>query len=211
MYKILFIDSVTTGMNPERCAIYRLGGIFTEDGVEKKRFELRMCPYQNARISEQSLWICNETRSTLLYYPSQEDAFKDFLKLLDEQVNIHNPKDKLFLGGFNTDRFEYPFLTEWFRRNGNERFRDYFYVQTFDMMSIANLALLGHRKNLPDFYLETVAEQLGLRPSASERYDCIVNSKISLDMFRLLSRRWGLDDIRDQNKTQELFRNYSAR
>jgi len=211
MYKILFIDSVTTGMNPERCAIYRLGGIFTEDGVEKKRFELRMRPYQNARISEQSLWICNETRSSLLYYPSQEDAFKDFIALLNEHVNIHNPKDKLFLGGFNTDRFEYPFLTEWFRRNGNERFRDYFYVQTFDMMGIANFALLHNRRDLPDFYLETIAGEIGVHPVSSQRYDCIANSKTSLDIFRTLSRRWGLDDVRNEDETEETFRNYNER
>ena len=42
MNKILFVDTLTTGMNTERCAIYRIGGIYTEDGVEKKRFDFKV-------------------------------------------------------------------------------------------------------------------------------------------------------------------------
>lgn len=208
MYKILFIDSVTTGMNPEKCAIYRLGGIYTVDGAERKRFEIRTRPFPNARVSDQSLWICGETRSSLICYPSQEDAFKDFVKLLDSFVNLRNPKDKLFIGGFNTDRFEYPFIREWFRRCGNERFRDYFHVQTVDMMSIANLSVIESRSGMPDFQLETAARHLGVPVPGEDRYDCVANSKICLDMFRLLARRWGVSGCPDKSVSKDCFRNF---
>lgn len=208
MYKILFVDSVTTGMSPEKCAIYRLGGIFTVNGVEKLRFELRMRPFDTARIADQSLWICNETRSSLIYYPSQEEGFKDFIKLLDRQVNLHNSKDKIFIGGFNTDRFEYPFLREWFRRNGNERFRDYFYVQTIDMMSITNLKVLTKRTSLPDFHLETAARHIGITAAGTDKYDCIQNSKTCLDMFRKISFEWGIDNVQDDSITAVCYKNF---
>ena len=208
MYKVLFIDAVTTGMNPYRCCLHRLSGIFTVNGKEVKRFEIRMRAYESSDIYENSLAMCNETRSSINRYPDQGKAFADFLALLDEQVDLHNPKDKVFLGGFNTDRFEYIFLREWFKRNGNERFRDYFHVQTFDMMCLANFAILGHRSALPDFYLETAAREIGLRTSWDKNYDGLNCAKMSLDMFRVLAQRWGIDELRDFEESQDIFRNF---
>lgn len=208
MYKILFIDTITTGMNPEKCAIYRMGGIFTENGKETKRFELKMRPFMNARISDQSLWIGGETRSSLIRYPDQAEAFKDFINLLEEQVDISNPYDKIYIGGFNSDRFEYPFLREWFRRNGNERFRDYFYVQTFDMMSAATFALFETRRSLPDFCLDTAARKLGLNVPADDKYNCIMNAEICLSMFRLLASKWGITECNETGVAEVIFRNF---
>ena len=208
MYKILFLDSATTGMSPESCAIYRLGGIFTVDAEEKLRFELRMCPPRDAFIKKESLGICNESVRSLSYYPDQKEAFKDFIRLLDEHVNVRDPKDKIFIGGFNTDRFEYPFLREWFRQNGNLRFKDYFYVQTIDMMSIMNLRVLTNRPNLPDFHLETAARQLGVITAWDKKYDSIRNSKVCLDMFRQVAREWCIDDCWDESVTEKTYRNF---
>lgn len=208
MYKILFIDTLTTGMNPDKCAIYRIGGIFTVNGREVRRFDLHVRPFDNARISDQCIWISGETRTSVIRYPDQEEAFKTFLSLLDEQVNIHNPKDKIHLGGFNTDRFDYPFIREWFRRNGNEHFRDYFYVQTLDMMSITNFSLLKTRSDMEDFYLETAARELGVRPAGEDRYDCVANSRTCLEMFHVLSKRFVIDDVSQKDELTETFRNY---
>lgn len=209
MNKILFIDSVTTGMNPEKCAIYRIGGIFTVNGRETVRFELRMRPFPNARISDQSLWICKETRSSLIYYPDQAEAFADFIKLLNAQVNLHNPKDKIFIAGFNCDRFEYAFINEWFRRNGNERFRDYFYVQTIDLMTLANFRFIEKRHQFHDFFLETAARQLGVPVPGDDRYDCITNSKTCLDMYRKLAMEWAVADIEESKPATEIFKNFN--
>lgn len=208
MLKILFIDSVTTGMNPDRCAIYRIGGIFTENGEETKRFELRMRPFPGAQIRDRSLDICGESRATLARYPSQEEAFADFISLLNEQVNLNNPKDKIFIGGFNTDRFEYTFLREWFHRNGNERFRDYFFVQTIDLMSLANFAVLQRRSLLPDFTLETAARQIGVHCPGDDRYECITNSRVCLDMFYSVAKRFGVDEFKESPAIKEIFKNF---
>ena len=211
MNKILFIDSVTTGMNPEKCAIYRIGGIFTVNGEETQRFELRMRPFPNARISDQSLWICNETRSSLIRYPDQEEAFSDFLNLLNGQVNLRNPKDKAFIAGFNVDRFEYPFLREWFHRNGNERFRDYFYVQTIDLMNLTNFRFLDKRNEFQDFFLDTAARQLGVPTSGEDRYNCIENSSTCLQMYRKLAAEWAFADCKDSDKAADTFTNFNVR
>lgn len=208
MNKIIFIDTLTTGMNPERCSIYRLGGICTENGTETIRFEFRMRPFNNARISEQSLWIAGESRSSLLVYKSEADAFKDFTAFLDTIIDIRNPRDKAYLAGFNAPAFDVPFLKEWFHRNGNERFRDYFYVQSIDTMCLATVTLMNYRSNMPDFHLETAARFMEVTPSVSERYDCILNAKTSLDIYRKFESRCGLGECRNVTPAAHIVKNY---
>ena len=208
MNKIIFIDTLTTGMNPERCSIYRIGGIYTEDGVEKKRFEFRMRPYINARISEQSLWISGENRSSLLVYPDEKDAFKSFINFLNSIVNLKNPKDKVYLAGFNAASFDVPFLREWFRRNGNERFRDYFYVQIIDTMCLATVTLINTRHNMPDFHLETAARFMEVKTAVSNSYDCITNAKTSLEIYRKFEKRCGLGECLDTTISDDITKNF---
>lgn len=208
MNKIFFIDTLTTGMNPERCSIYRIGGIYTENGVEAKRFEFRMRPFTNARIAEQSLWISGESRSSLLVYKSEADAFKDFTAFLDTVVDLRNPRDKAYIAGFNVAGFDTPFIREWFRRNGNERFRDYFYVQTIDTMCLSTVTLLNSRQNMPDFHLETAARFMEVPVSVKEKYDCVANAKISLDIYRRFETRCGLGECRNTEAAKEFIKNY---
>lgn len=208
MNKFLFIDTLTTGMNPERCSIYRIGGIYTENDVEAVRFEFRMRPFTNARISEQSLWISGESRSSLLVYQDEAAAFKAFATFLGSIIDLRNPRDKAFIAGFNAAAFDVPFLREWFRRNGNERFRDYFYVQTIDTMCLSTVALLNTRQNMPDFHLETAAQFMGVKVHATPVYDCIANAKTSLDIYRLFEKRCGLGECRDTAEAKEIIKNY---
>lgn len=198
MNKILFLDTLTTGMNPERCAIYRLGGVFCEDtpdGIEeKKRFELFVRPFETARISENSLWTGGVTRSHLIYFPEQSEAFKDFIRLTDERVNIRNSRDKIYIAGFNTSSFDVPFLVNWFIKNGDNRFRDRFYVQTLDIMSLAAFALIEERQGMPDFHLETAAKALGVCPTKNSSYSCLDNALTCIDMYRSLKTRLKVGD-----------------
>ena len=210
MQKILFIDTMATGMNPERCAIYRLGGIYTENGVEKARFEFRACPWAGAKISEQSLWICSETRASLARYPKSEDAFRDFIAFLDKRIDVRNPGDKAYIAGFNASALDVPFLREWFRKNGNERFRDYFYVQTLDLMSVSAFALINERRDMQGFHLNDVAQRLDIYYPGNENYDCIENSKVCLDIFRLLQRQMGINDYyRNTDTCEKVTRNFT--
>jgi len=208
MNKIFFIDTVTTGMNPERCSIYRIGGIYTEDAVEKERFEFRMRPFRNARINEQSLWITGETRSSLLVYKDESDAFRDFIAFLDDKVDIRNPRDKAYIAGFNAASMDVPFLREWFRRNGNERFRDYFHVQTMDIMNMSAFALLHERQGMPDFHLETVARSLQVTDRSGAVYDCVENARLSLGIFRKLQERFGTGECEDTAPAEGMTRNF---
>lgn len=206
MKKILFVDTLATGMNPERCSIYRIGGIYTEDGVEKRRFDFRMQPFHGARMSDQSLWIGGEDRATLARYPANDKAFESFVKMLDSFVELKNPYDKMYIAGFNSSAFDVPFIREWFRRNANERFRDYFHVQTLDLMTIASFIMLDDRKMMPDFKLDTVSEFLG-QPVTGDSYDCVNNAFKVLNIYRSFRTRLGLQEFDDRSESKEIIKN----
>lgn len=208
MYKIFFIDTLTTGMNVEKCSIYRIGGIYTENGIEKFRFEFRMRPFINARINEQSIWISGESRQSLTGYESESDAFGHFIEMLDSVIELRNPKDKAYIAGFNAAAFDMLFLREWFRRNGNERFRDYFHVQVIDTMSLSAFALLPTRADMPDFHLNNTARFLGIDVYPGAGYNCTDNAKLSLDIFRHLQTRFGLSECMDETESTEFRKNF---
>ncbi len=211
MNKILFLDTLTTGMNPQRCAIYAIGGIICEDSAqgtnEIRRFELHIKPYDGARIYENSLWIGNMTRTRLVHFPKEEDALKDLISLLNEQVKLTNPYDKIYLSGFNASSFDLPFLKEMFERNGNRNFFNYFHMQTLDIMNIAAFALMNERNRMPDFHLHTAARYLGVINEIGEQYNCLYNAETCLKMFRVLKERFHIGIGGEEKPAADIFRN----
>lgn len=207
MNKILFVDTLTTGMNIERCSIYRIGGIYTEDGMEKKRFEFNIKPFPGSRISDQSLWIGGVDRAILASYPSQESSFEKFTEMLDGFVDVRNPRDKMYLAGFNSAAFDAPFIWEWFKRNQNDHIRDYFHVQIIDMMSIAAFCLMNERWQMQDFKLESVARQMRINTGNEDTFNCLANAKTCLSIYKKIKERFGIEEFPDSEESHELITN----
>ena len=208
MNKILFIDILSTGMSPDNCGIYRIGGIYTEDGVEKKVIDLKMCPPINARISQQSLWIGGESRSSLISYPDEKRVFARFCEWLDTIVSVRKADDKLYLAGYNSAAFDMPFLREYFNRCGSNDFRNYFHVQCIDIMSISAMALMNERGRMQDFMMDSVAAHLGIHTFPGDKYDCISNARTALDIYRHFIRRFGIDEVKDTSRADDIVKNY---
>lgn len=208
MKKILFIDTLTTGMNTERCAIYRIGGIYTEDGVEKKMFDIKSKPFDSARINDTSLWLSGETRSSLLDFPEESKAFGNFINFLDTCVNVQDADDKIYIGGYNCSCFDIPFLVEWFRRNRNEQFRNYFHVQCFDTMNISLMLLADKRGSMESYTQDCVADTLGIEHDYEEASFCIKNARLSYDIWKKLCKEFGLKEYEDTEKTDVIIKNY---
>lgn len=212
MDKIIFIDVLTTGMDSKRCALYAIGGIICENTAENtkeiQRFEMKICPWDGAKIYENSLWIGGITRGDLIRYPKEADSLEQFIKMISPHVNVKNPNDKLYLAGFNASSFDQPFIREWFERNGNNNFRNYFYVQTLDLMSLSAFALLPERKGMSDFYLKTVAKFLGVTPTTNEKYNCIDNAETCLKMYRVLKERLKTGLHGEDTRTENIYKNF---
>ncbi len=211
MKKILFLDTLATGLNPERCAIYNVGGILCEETLETmteiRRFDLRLRPWEGARVTDNSLWVGGVRRSDLVQYPPQDTVFAAFFKLLESAVAIDNPRDKIYLSGFNASAFDAPFIRNWFFRNDCSRFRDCFFVQTVDLMTLSAFALMNERENMPDFHLETAARFLGVSPTKGERYSCLDNAETCLKIYMALKERLLTSPPNEWIRTEEILKN----
>jgi len=206
MNKILFVDTLTTGLDTGRCAIYRIGGVFCEeDGMdlkEKCRFDLSMRPADRTRIYENALWQGGISRATLCGYPPQSAAFNDFFSLTCDEISLRNPRDKVFICGFNVAAFDIPFIRGWFEANDNRHFRDCFYVQCLDIMNLAAYALIKERSMMEDFHMETVARYLDVVPTKGPSYSCLDNALTCVDMYMSIRRR-AMQGIEMHHRTTE--------
>lgn len=207
MCKILFIDTFTTGLDTNRCAIYRFGGVMCNTNAttmkENVRFEFNIRPWSGARIIDNSLWLGGVSKSDLIRFSPQEEVFKAFIGMLDENIEVKNPKDKAFIAGFNASAFDVPFLKNWFKMNGKENFRDYFYVQTIDLMSIAAFALVNERSSMSDFYLESTARALDIETEKNEKKSCLENALLCMKIYRKLTERLGCGEIQTVEETEK--------
>lgn len=212
MDKILFIDTLTTGMNQQRCGIYSIGGIFcintTEEIKEKFRFDFKIRPAEDMRINDNSLWIGGVNRTKLLSFEDEKTVLKRLTDLLDQEMNLKNPFDKIYLSGYNTSAFDAPFLRYFFERNQNMNFRDYFYAQTIDIMTLSTIELLGERMNMSDFHLESVARKLGIMPESTDKYSCVENARLCMQMFAMFKGRLGYGKNKLSEPSSTMYLNY---
>ena len=141
-------------------------------------------------------------------YQDSADAFKSLMEIVDGFINVRNPKDKAYIAGFNASAFDAPFLREWFRKEGNERFRDYFHVQTLDLMTLSAFHLLEKRERMTDFLLESVARELGVNVPGGDNYDCITNARTCVNMFSKIREMEGLSAFRCETESSVIKKNF---
>lgn len=210
--KILFIDILATGTNIQKCGIYGIGGILVTDTPtriqEIARFEMRVRPYEKAKIHDNSLWRSGTRRSDLISFEDEKTVLGKFTAILDRIVNVKDPSDKIHLSGYNTSAFDALYLKDFFTRNGNEDYRNYFHVQAYDIMSYAALALKWDRRKMPDFQLDTAAKFLGVEPQYDENYSCINNAETCMEMYRIIKQRFGVGIIDPKGEAAEIEVNF---
>ena len=212
MNKILFIDILATGTNPQKCGIYAIGGILCEDTFseikEIQRFEFRISPYEGARIMDSSLWIGGITRSELFQFQKEDEVLNTFISMMAKSVNFSNPNDKVFICGFNSTAFDLPFLKELYERNGHKKFRDCFHMQTIDLLSLSAFALMQERTSMREFNLSTVSRKLEIVPKTSPKYCCLDNSDTCLEIYRKLKERLKAGEYGTLIKCDNIIKNF---
>lgn len=215
MNKILFIDILTTGTNPQKCGIYAIGGILCEESLsemkEVKKFEFRLRPFESAKVMDHSLWIGGITRSHLVYYKQENEVLDTFMEIISNCVNLSNPEDKIFICGFNSTGFDMPFLKEWFERNGNKRFRDCFHMQSLDLMTLSAYALMPERRTMREFNLASISRKIGVVSKTSETYSCLDNVKTCIQLYMKLNEILKKSNNKEYVKTNEKIINFTSR
>lgn len=188
MFKAVYFDLETTGLDNKLHAIHQLAGAVVIDGKVVEEFDLRMRPFPEALVEKEALEVAGITQDQLLAYDPQEAAYGDFIKILSKYVSKFDKSDKFFLIGYNNNAFDNQFLREFFLRNGDKYFGSWFWSNTIDVMVMASVKLVGVRHQMKDFKLKTVAATLGIEVEEDRLheagYDIYLTRQIFLKSLR---------------------------
>lgn len=158
---LLYIDTETTGLDTATCSIWQLSGYISDTATGASgSFDYKMRPYRNEIISKEAAAKTGATQEELDSYPSQSEAFSNFIALLGKYVDLEDWNQRVIPVGYNIS-FDLDFLRAWFTFNNSATlFSKNIYFPGIDVMYLAAYCLLGERSKMRNFQLSTVYEKL---------------------------------------------------
>ena len=155
---VLWIDTETTGLDPETCSIIQASLIVEKDAEIVDELNIYIRPFKGAKVSKYALEkngiTIDELRSDpkFIEYP---EAYKKITSFLGKYVNKYDKKDKFVIAGKNV-RFDTDFLRSFFSRNDDGFYGSWFFYPTIEIESVVAEMVAFDDFRLPDFKLETI-------------------------------------------------------
>ena len=179
MNKIIFIDTETGGVNPEKSALIQLSGIIRIDKKDVEKFNFYIKPFENSEVNEKALEVQGRTLDELKTekYIEEKEVYKQFINLLDKYIAKYDKTDKFIVAGYNV-RFDVDILKALFQRHGNNFLFSYLDSSMLDpLYSIRLLQIAGILPVLENNKLETWCKHFGIELKAHDSLEDIVATK----------------------------------
>lgn len=179
MNKIIFIDTETGGVNPEKAALIQLSGIIRIDKKDVEKFNFYIKPFENSEVTEKALEVQGRTLEELKTdkYVEEKEVYKQFIKLLDKYIDKYDRTDKFIVAGYNV-RFDVDILKAFFQRHGNNFLFSYLDSSMLDpLYSIRLLQIAEVLPVLENNKLETWCKYFGIELKAHDSLEDIEATK----------------------------------
>ena len=180
--KIIYIDTETTGLEPDRHGVHQISGYVEKDGVPVDRFNYKVRPRTGCMITPKALEVANVTVEQLKEYPEMGRVYRDFTGMLSKHINKFNKKDKAFFAGYNA-HFDNGFIRKFMGDCGDQFFGSWFYSGNIDVMVLALNKLKRERENMANFQLMTVAEHMGMKVDKERGHDAMYDIFLTREMY----------------------------
>lgn len=158
--KLLFTDTETTGLDPDKNGIHEISGIIEIDGEVKEKFQLFVSPFKNDIIEKEALDVTGVRVEKIKGYPSPEKAFKELIKIMEKYIDRYDKNDKFFFMAYNSP-FDDQFLRSFFKKNHNNYYGSWF-RKDICIMRLAAHYLMNNDIILPSYSQISVATYLGI-------------------------------------------------
>lgn len=179
MNKIIFIDTETGGVNPEKSALIQLSGIIRIDKKDVEKFNFYIKPFENSEVTEKALEVQGRTLEELKTdkYVEEKEVYKQFINLLDKYIDKYDRTDKFVVAGYNV-RFDVDILKAFFQRHGNNFLFSYLDSSMLDpLYSIRLLQIAEVLPVLENNKLETWCKHFGIELKAHDSLEDIEATK----------------------------------
>ena len=179
MNKIIFIDTETGGVNPEKSALIQLSGIIRIDKKDIEKFNFYIKPFENSEVNEKALEVQGRTLEELKTdkYVEEKEVYKQFINLLDKYIDKYDRTDKFIVAGYNA-RFDVDILKAFFQRHGNNFLFSYLDSSMLDpLYSIRLLQIAEVLPVLENNKLETWCKHFGIELKAHDSLEDIEATK----------------------------------
>lgn len=179
MNKIIFIDTETGGVNPEKAALIQLSGIIRIDKKDVEKFNFYIKPFENSEVNEKALEVQGRTLEELKTdkYVEEKEVYKQFVNLPDKYIDKYDRTDKFIVAGYNV-RFDVDILKALFQRHGNNFLFSYLDSSMLDpLYSIRLLQIAEILPVLENNKLETWCKHFGIELKAHDSLEDIEATK----------------------------------
>lgn len=182
--KRLWVDIETTGLTPSKYAIWQIAYAYNDGPIKV----ITMKPDNDQLIDEKALVIGGITEDELANFKPQREGYVQLLSDLDTYVDKFDKTDKLFIAGYNCERFDGPHLRMLFERQGNKYFGSYFWPASHDIMILASFCLAETRHLMYDFKLKSVAEALKINVESEKLHDASYDIHLTRLVYQELNK-----------------------
>ena len=187
LVKKLFYDLETTGVDERQNGIHQISGCLEIDGEVVEYFNFKVAPNLKAKIVDEALAVGGVTLEQIKEYPEMGLIFRKFKALLKNHCDPYNPKDKIYLVGYNNASFDDKFLRAWFLQNNDNYFGSWFYAGALDVMVLAAQYLTPRRAEMVNFKLMTVAKELGLIVDETRLHEAAYDIELTRAVYRIVT------------------------
>lgn len=186
--KTIFIDTETTGVNPEKCGMIQVSGIIDINEKTESEFCFWCSIFDEDEWAEDALAINKKTIEEIYLLPAPRLVFRKFSNILSQYVDPYNPTDKFIAVGY-VSAFDNAVLRQWFLKNGNNYFGSWWWNPWIDTMNLAMYMYQDVRGELENFKLKTVAKYAGISVDECELHDASYDIKITRELYYALTQQ----------------------
>ena len=163
MTKLLWIDTETTGTDPEKHAVVQIAGIVDYDGKVQEEFEFFCRPHEGAIITEKALEIIGRTKEEIMAFPPAYEAYSKLRQLLYRYVPKYTKdvNQRCKIAGQNIG-FDYGMMESFFKRCGDQYWYASIDRRGIDLIQASVLFRLADKLPVTEHKLEAIASALGV-------------------------------------------------
>lgn len=180
MGKILWLDTETTGLDPQRNAIIQIAVLIEIDKEIKDELSLLLRPMDVDRVEQAALDVHGHTKDEIWEFPAPEKAMAELQKVMSKYVDKFDKTDKFVMAGYFV-RFDIDFMRAFFKKLGDNYFGSWFFSVSYDVQwLVAERIALGFRA--PNYKLATMCKHFGIEIKAHDALSDIKSTR-KLDLL----------------------------